>query len=61
MFRKLYIKLFRPTRVIATGYFSYEDADAQIKQDPRWQIGKQEDDNFEIGIVYLEKRVPVTE
>ena len=61
MFRKLYIKLFRPTRVIATGYYSYEDADTLIKQDSRWQIGKQEDDNAELGIVYLEKRVPVTE
>ena len=61
MLRKLYIKLFRPTRVIAQGCFSYEEADEMIKQDSRWQIGRQEDDNHKLGIVFLEKRIPVTE
>ena len=60
-FRKLYLSWFRPYRSLDVQLVSYADADTMIKLDPRWEIAKQEDENMELGMVWIEKREYITE
>ena len=59
--RQFYIKLFRPYVVADTQLVSYAEADKLIKNDSHWEIAKQEDENMEIGMVWIQKRYYVTE
>ena len=61
IFRNLYLKLFRPYRVLDTQFVSYSDADALITLDPRWELAKQEDSNMDVGMVWIQKREYITE
>ena len=56
--RKLYNQLFNPYTVSDRQLVSYEEADALIKQDSSWVLAKQEDENMEVGMVWIEYRVP---
>jgi len=61
MFRKIYLKLFKPYRILDTQLVSYKDADTLIRLDPRWEIAKQEDENLVLDQVWIQKREYLTE
>ena len=43
MLRKLYIKLFKPTRIVNKILVSFDDADAIIKMNPAYELLKTDD------------------
>lgn len=56
-FRKIYLKLFKPYRSLDVQLVRYEDADALMRLDSRWEIhNEREDSNTLIGYVWIEKR-----
>lgn len=62
LFRKLYLRWFRPFKSLDVQLVSYEDANALMKLDKRWELHtEREDGNTAIGWVWIEKREYITE
>lgn len=65
--RKLFYRIFKCYKVLETRCFTWEEADLIIKQthdkpeSERWVIAKEEDTNHVIGIVWLCRKVRITE
>lgn len=58
--RSWYYRTFRPSIIVDRLLVSYEEADQLIKEDPKWELAKTEDENMEIGMVWIQKREYVT-
>ncbi len=71
--RKLYFKLFKRYRRLELKLISYQEANslfksyahghanALIPEQDRWRIADEEDNNIDIGHVWLERRERITE
>lgn len=61
MLRKLYIKLFKPTRLVDLQLVSFEDADAMIHLGTGFELAKTDEEYLEKNMVWIGKRQPILE
>lgn len=65
--KRLYYSIFKRYQRLDFGCFLYDEADELIKQNgnkpesEQWVIAKEEDTNFNYGVVCLERRVRIRE
>lgn len=65
--RRLYYRVFKRYRRLELQGMSWEDADNAIMENPnkpegaQWHIAPEEDNNRAIGLVWMERRVRITE
>lgn len=64
--KKLFYKLFKRYKVLETRFVSYAEADELIflssnkPEGEKWVLAKEEDTNFDIGRVYLCRKIRLT-
>lgn len=65
--RKLYYRIFPTYKVLELQFVTYEQGDAMIKatcnkpENERWVLAEEEDKNSCIGMVYLCRKIRITE
>ena len=59
--RKLYLKLFPQYRRLEMRCVTYAEGDRLIKEDQSWVLAKEEDTNFNYGVVFLERKERILE
>lgn len=65
--RKIYYKLFPTFKRLELQCMRYDEADQLIKRnigkapEQQWDIAKEEDTNTVYGIVYLERKIRITQ
>ncbi len=58
--RRLYYRIFARYRRIDTCFVNYTEGDRLIRLNSGWRIATEEDRNWQVGMVYLEKVERIT-
>jgi hypothetical protein len=59
--RRLYIAIFKPTRVVDSQLMSFSEADILIRAGFGWQLAKTDEALLEENMTWVEKREPITQ
>lgn len=59
--RKLYLQIFKPTRIAESRLVTFDEANEAINADPSWELAKSSDEEMDNNLTWIQKRVPVTE